>query len=125
MDPSGPLYWLTFTQFLMTALIIHVSIGVYGSFYLVRSLAFHHPDTGKSDLHFLRKTDDGSLTKDQMTAPRSARELPFPGLLTCAFLGVIGVVLWLIIIFLSRWLPRLRTGLFYFLFFDGSSSWYR
>lgn len=125
MDTSGPLYWLTFTQFLMTALIIHVSIGVYGSYYLVRSLAFHHPDTGNSNVHFFRKTDDGSLAKDQMTVPRSAREIPFPGLLTCALLGVVGIFLWLILISLSRWLPRLRTAMFYFLFFDGSSRWYR
>ena len=125
MDSSGPLYWLTFTQFLMTALIIHVSIGVYGSFYLVRSLAFHHPDTGISSVHFLRNTADGSLAKDQITVPRSAREMPFSGLLTCALLGVAGVFLWLIVIILSKRLPRLRTTLFYFLFFDGSSRWYR
>lgn len=91
MDPAGPLYWMTFTQHLFIALVIHVSVGVYASYYLLRSLSSYADQRG-------RKVIAGS--QSGFILPESPKDIPITGLAVFAILGVAAVPTVLFLVYL-------------------------
>jgi len=90
MDDGGPLYWMTFAQQLLIALVLHVSIGVYASYYLIRSLSSHADKRGW-------KVIVGS--NSEFIVPDSPRDIPITGLVVFAILGVAAVPIFLLLVY--------------------------
>ena len=124
---------LQIIQIIALLVIGHVSIGIYGSYYLLRSLAEQDSESlpmGTCEAVVTHVRSDGALQIYDF--PPSARNLPFIGLVASAVLGVFLVLILLIILIplgfcsnrarmaiirsylspVARWAPRHRTGHF-------------
>ncbi len=121
METPGAVHWMLFTQLLMLALVVHVSVGVYGCYYIVRSLAVR--DHGHYVVQCQRAAHPDGPTNHNL--PGSARELPFLGLLIFGLFGVVAVVLLLILAVVGSHSAKVRTLILMNLFFDRKLLWYQ
>lgn len=118
VQQSGALEWMQFVQTLLLALIAWVSIGVYGSFYVIRSLTSpparrrthqeirqeDYPESVQEDLPATQERrrlaldaaggDDGWPPEvfEDIEVPQSPKELRLAALVICGFLGVFAVL---------------------------------
>lgn len=111
MGSAGPGHdfpgWVTvwpFAQAFLTTVVVWVSIGVYGTFYVLRSMARlgnpNAPNSAQLDLYV--------TTRRQEQKPRSARDLGLVGFLFGGILGPVVVVLAVVLVIVSRWVRPLR-----------------
>ena len=133
MTCDDVLQTLQIIQIIALLVIGHVSIGIYGSYYLLRSLAEQDSESlpiGTREAVVTHVRSDGTLQIYDF--PPSPRKLPFIGLVTSGVLGVFLVIILLLILIplgfcsnnarmaiiryylspVARWAPRHRTGHF-------------
>ena len=95
MNLESPLDLLQLMQSGLFVLVLWTTIGVYGSYYIFRSLAVE--TTGEDRLLNISQTRQDRPTRT-LTFPKSPRELPFTGLVTCALFGPLAVILLLLLV---------------------------
>ena len=93
----GAVQAMLFTQAFLVSLVVHVSIGVYGCFYVVRSLG-GRDGNNLSILTYPGRTSDGDRSISTTYLPETATAMPFLGLVTAGVLGIGAVLLLLVVI---------------------------
>lgn len=111
VQPCGAVQWMQFTQHLLVALIAWVSIGVYGSWYVIKSMTFlgrRRLVESRGNRHSLMRTSpsDVDLRREllildagdsvdfieALEVPQSPREMRLVGLVICGVFGVTAVI---------------------------------
>ena len=131
MNCADVLQTLQIIQIAALLVIGHVSIGIYGSYYLLKSLAEQSPELLPNGAHVAVVTHDTSDGVPQVyDFPPSARGVPFIGLVLSGLLGIILVIALIFVLIplgfifnkirmiiircylspLARWAPRQRSG---------------
>ena len=107
----GALIWMQFVQYFLFALIAWVSIGVYGSLYILRSLTFQRPRIlieGRDSIHRIDPSevdrrrawvaldviDDGDAAQviSASEVPSSPGQMRLLALSVCGFFGLFSVL---------------------------------
>ena len=107
----GALIWMQFVQYLLFALIAWVSIGVYGSLYILRSLTFQRPQIlieGRDSIHRVDPSEvdrrmgwvaldvinEGDFIQviSASEVPSSPGQMRFLTLSLCGFFGLLSVL---------------------------------
>lgn len=89
----------------LLALVLWVSIGIYGTFYVLRSMA----NLGNPDAIGSGQFDRYVTTRVEAVVPRSARDLGLVGFLFGGILGPVAVVLAVVLVIVGRWVRPLRS----------------
>ena len=116
-QPCGALQWMQFVQHLLFALIAWVTIGVYGSWYVLKGISRGPPegfisshdtvfmtrpeereDPGRLVLDTFGPTDD-SPTCRAHDMPKSPKEMRLIALLLCGLLGIVAILALIVLAF--------------------------
>lgn len=122
--------WLAvfpFIQALLISAAVHVSIGVYGSFHLVRSLSeltTRNSGVRFSVVHRVESDDDG-MRWGVIHLPTSARDMPFAGLCICGLLGPVSVVVMLVAGVIGIYVEPVRRIVIQTVFVRRGGPWVR
>ena len=114
MEACGALQAMQFTQHLLIAIVVHVSIGIYGSYYILLSLSgiSRFPNARGGDVQIPRRIsvwdrDERTKGREHFTVierqlPESARQMSLWGLVVFGFFGIFGIPVLLIMVVLGR-----------------------
>ncbi len=111
---TNSLHWVAVFQHALFGLIAWVTIGVYGTFYVLQSLAYRFNASSKGLV-----INDG---KQLPIIPESVREMPFQGLFVSGLCGPIGVFVFVVVALAGRRLVWVRRPLL-LLILDDESRW--
>ena len=89
--------WLRIAQTIALLVVTHVAVGVYGCYYLVRSLGFPSENDQWRIVHPAR-TVAVERTIQSSRLPDTATAMPFVGLLTASVLGIVAVLVLLLVV---------------------------
>lgn len=129
MEACGALRSMQFTQHLLIAIAVHVSIGIYASYYILLSLSgiARFPNARGGDVQIPRRIsvwdrDKRNKGREHFTVvgrqlPESAREMSIWGLVVFGFIGIFGIPVLLVMVVLGRrnltirrWLVNLASS---------------
>lgn len=102
----GCLSWITLVQQILLAGILWASIGIYGSYYVLRTVAWSlkSDEPGREWLELPASTE-----KRIRYFPTSARELRLSGLVFCGLFGLIALLLAIALCLAGSLWPRTRV----------------
>lgn len=110
---------MQFVQHLLIGLVVHVSIGIYGSYYVLHSVSGTVPgQTPGRDIDravYVWDSDRIDNIATLRVLPQSAREMRLRGLVTFGILGAIGILPLLILVLMGKRNLVLRRFLIDFL----------
>ncbi len=115
--------WVTvwpFVQAFLLTVVVWASIGIYGCYYVIRSLARYDGTSYEVECQ-LAAHPDGPTPR---ALPKSARDLPFLGLLLFGWLGPLAVVALLVLAVVGmRWV-KVRTLVVVHLLYTRAIRWH-
>ncbi len=101
----GCLSWITLVQQILLAGILWASIGIFGSYYVLRTVAWS-PKSEEPRREWIELP--ASTEKRIRYFPPSARELRLSGLVFCGLFGLIALLLAIALCFAGSLWPRTR-----------------
>ena len=94
--------WLRIAQTIALLVVTHVAVGVYGCYYIIRSLGYRSQNDGWAVRHPGRTTQ-GERTIRATPLPDSATAMPFVGLVVASVFGIVAVLVLLLVVVPLAW----------------------